>query len=90
MEWWRKGAVELARAIAAGEVTSREVVESHLARIEQVNPAVNAVVRTMADTALAAADAADAAVRRGAPLGALHGVPCTVKENIDVAGLPTV
>jgi len=89
MEWWRKGAVELAKAIAAGEVTSREVVESHLARIEQVNPAVNAVVRTMADTALAAADEADAAVRRGATLGALHGVPCTVKENIDVAGLPT-
>lgn len=89
MEWWRKGAVELARAIAAGEATSREVVESHLARIEQVNPAVNAVVRTMADSALAAADDADAAVRRGAALGALHGVPCTVKENIDVAGLPT-
>ena len=89
MEWWRKGAVELARAIAAGEATSREVVESHLARIEQVNPQVNAVVRTMADTALAAADAADAAVRRGDRLGPLHGVPCTVKENIDVAGLPT-
>jgi amidase len=89
MEWWRKGAVELAKAIASREVTSREVVESHLGRIEQVNPQVNAVVRTMADTALAAADAADAAVRRGDRLGPLHGVPCTVKENIDVAGLPT-
>ena len=89
MEWWRKGATELARAIASGEATSREVVESHLERIEQVNPKVNAVVRTMADSALAAADAADAAVRRGDRLGPLHGVPCTVKENIDVAGLPT-
>ena len=89
MEWWRKGAVELARAIAAGEATSREVVESHLARIERVNPQVNAVVRTMADAALAAADEADAAVRRRERLGPLHGVPCTVKENIDVAGLPT-
>jgi amidase len=86
---WQRTAGELALMIAGREVTSAEVVEAHLARIEAVNPRVNAIVRVLADGARAAASTADQAVARGERLGPLHGVPCTVKENIDVAGLPT-
>jgi amidase len=57
--------------------------------MDEVNPHLNAVVRRLDDTARAAAAAADAAVADGSPLGPLHGVPFTVKENIDVAGTPT-
>jgi len=88
-ELWRKGALELAGMIARREVSSREVVAAHLARVDQVNPRLNAIVRRLDDTALAAADAADRAVAEGGPLGLLHGVPVTVKENIDLAGTPT-
>jgi len=83
---WRKGAVELADLIRDHQVSSREVVQAHLDRIEAVNPALNAIVRLLADEALAAADAADREVADGNGLGPLHGVPFTVKENIDVAG----
>lgn len=86
---WTRTARELAALIASGEVSSREVVESHLARIDDVNPRLNAIVRRFDDQALAAADRADELRRSGTPLGPLHGVPCTVKENIDLAGTPT-
>jgi amidase len=88
-ELWAKGALELGEMIARREVTSVEVVEAHLARIEAVNPSVNAIVRRLDDTARAAAAAADDAVASGASLGPFHGVPMTVKENIDLAGTPT-
>ena len=83
------GAAELARRIAAKEISSREVVEGLLARIEAVNPAVSAIRVVLGDRALAAADEADAAVAAGAELGPLHGVPFTIKENVDVAGTAT-
>lgn len=86
---WRKGALELAGLISRREVSSREVVQAHLDRIDEVNPVLNAIVRRMDTEALAAADAADAAVAAGGPLGVFHGVPVTVKENIDLAGTPT-
>ena len=86
---WQLGALELAGLIRTGEVSSRAVVEAHLARVEQCNGHLNAIVRLLPDEALAAADAADAAVARGDTLGRLHGVPCSIKENIDVAGTPT-
>ena len=76
-ELWQLGALELAGKIAGKEVSSREVVEAHLARVEQVNGSLNAVVRLLTDEALLAADHADAAVAAGGPLGRLHGVPCT-------------
>lgn len=88
-ELWQRGAGALAAMIATRQVSSVEVVDAHLARIAAVNPKVNAVVRVLADEARAAARAADAAVARGDALGPLHGVPFTVKENIDMAGLPT-
>ena len=65
------------------------MVEAHLERIAAVNGAVNAVCRVLEREALAMADTADEQVNKGVALGALHGVPFTVKENIDIAGLPT-
>ena len=88
-ELWQLGALELAGKIRGREVSSREVLEAHLERVEACNGSLNAIVRVLADEARAAADRADEAVASGADLGALHGVPCSVKENIDVAGTPT-
>jgi amidase len=89
-ELWRKSAVELAAMIRDREVSSREVVQAHLDRIEAVNPGLNAIVRLLPDEAMAAADAADRQVAEGGSvLGSLHGVPFTVKENIDLAGTAT-
>jgi fatty acid amide hydrolase 2 len=81
-------ATELARAIRAGELRSRQVVDAHLSMIERWNPSLNAVVAARFDHARQEADAADQAVAAGAPLGALHGVPCTIKECFQVAGMP--
>ena len=88
-ELWRKSAGELANLIANKTVSSVEVIAAHLARIDEVNPKINAVVRVLADDAHKAAVIADQMVARGETLGPLHGVPFTVKENIDMAGLPT-
>lgn len=84
----RLGAAELAGAIAAGRCSAREAVEAHLARIEAVNPALNALVLTRFAEARAEADRADAVRRAGAPLGPLHGVPVTLKEMFALAGTP--
>lgn len=83
---WQQSAGTLARRIATGEVSSREVVEAHLARIDAVNSRVNAIPKVLDESALIAADGADRAVARGDRLGALHGVPFTIKANIDLAG----
>ena len=88
-ELWRLSASELAEAIGSRRASSEEVVEAHLRRIEAVNPAVGAVVIVMAERALESARAADQAVRRGDVLQPFHGVPFTVKQNIDVVGTPT-
>jgi amidase len=86
---WRWNASELARAVRAREIRSREAVESCLTRLQEVNPQINAVVDVLHDEALADADRADAAALRGEPLGPLHGVPVTIKINVDYAGRPT-
>jgi amidase len=89
-ELWRLGAGELAGLIARGEASSVEVVGAHLARIEDVNPALNAVTELHAERAREAAEAADRArADGGGQLGPLHGVPFTVKQNIDQAGSST-
>jgi len=88
-ELWQRSAIELAVSIRDGAITSRAVVEAHFERIDAVNSHLNAIVRRLDDQALAAADAADAAVERGDDLGVFHGVPMTVKENIDLVGSPT-
>lgn len=88
-ELWRASAAQLRAAIVSGKVSSVEVVEAHLARVEAVNAKVNAVVRVLAEDARQAAAAADAALARGAEPGPLFGVPFTIKENIDLVGTPT-
>ena len=82
-ELWRMSATELAEAIRSGQASSREVVEAHLRRIEQVNPAVNAIPVVLAEQALEAAQETGHAVAGGGDLPPLHGVPFTVKGNID-------
>ena len=79
-------ATELARRIREREVTSAEVVEAHLRRIARVNPALNAVV-TLADDAHERARKADAALHAGELWGPLHGVPMTIKDSFDTAGV---
>lgn len=86
---WRLSATELAARIRAGHLTARAATESVLARIAEANPGVNALAWVCADEACAAADAADAKQARGEALGSLHGVPVTIKVNVDVAGQPT-
>src|SRR6516162_11458888 len=88
-ELWRQSASELAKFIASKQVSATEVVDAHLARIDAVNSKVNAVVRVLAEEARSAAVEADHKVASGERIGPLHGVPVTVKENIDMAGLPT-
>ena len=75
--------------IADRSVSSTEVVQAHLQRIDDVNPSLNAIVRRMDDSALELAARADSDLVAGRIHGPLHGVPFTVKENIDVAGTPT-
>src|SRR5688500_2469405 len=77
-----------AELIQDGAVSPREVVEAHLVRIEKLNPQLNAIVTTAAD-ARDKAIAAEAAVMRGESLGPLHGVPVTIKDTIETAGLRT-
>jgi aspartyl-tRNA(Asn)/glutamyl-tRNA(Gln) amidotransferase subunit A len=84
-----RSATELARAIAAGDVSSEEVVRAHLARIDALNPSVNAIVERLDDEALADARRADAELARGECRGPLHGVPVTLKESLAMAGKVT-
>ena len=86
---WRLGATELAGLVRRREVSAREVAVSVLARIAEVNPRINALAEVMSDEALAAADAADAALAAGLAPGLLHGVPVTVKVNVDTTGHAT-
>src|SRR5216684_886594 len=84
-ELWRLGVAELAKAIREKQVSSREVVQAHLDRINAVNGRLNAVTVVLHEEALRAAEEADQALAKGAVSGSLHGVPMTVKENIDLA-----
>jgi aspartyl-tRNA(Asn)/glutamyl-tRNA(Gln) amidotransferase subunit A len=84
-----RDATALAALIRTKQLSSREVVQAHLDRVAAVNPKINAVVTLMAEQALTSADAADRAVASGAPLGALHGVPFSIKDALDTAGTLT-
>ena len=75
--------------VAAGELSAVEVLEAHLARIEAVNPAVNAIVTLAPERALEEARAADARAAAGEPLGLLHGLPVAIKDLMDTAGIRT-
>jgi len=82
-------AAELARRLAAREVSVVEVVDGYLARIERTHGALNAVVTLDAERARARARQADAALARGQRLGPLHGVPFTLKDSLATAGVRT-
>ena len=84
-----KSATELAGMIRARRLGSRELLDHMIARVERYDNQVNAVVVRDFERARAAADEADSATRRGVSHGPLHGVPMTVKESFDLAGLPT-
>jgi amidase len=87
MTWATKTATELAGAIRSKDVSSRELLELYLDRVERLNPSINAVVTLDADRARQAAAAADDATARGDELGPLHGLPITIKDAIEVEGV---
>ncbi|MGC4111188.1 MAG: amidase [Nocardioides sp.] len=80
---------EMAAAVRRREISARELMELHLARIAERNPQLNAVVSLDEERALAGADEADRATARGEPTGALHGLPFAFKDTHDVAGWRT-
>jgi amidase len=82
-------AVELASRIRRKDVSAREVLAAHLARIERVNPKVNAIVTLVAERATADAAAADERQARGAALGPLHGLPVAHKDLVPTKGIRT-
>src|ERR1700730_13755925 len=82
-------ATTLAALIRTKQLSSREVVQAHLDRTEAVNPKINAVVTLMCEASLEAADAADKAMTSGAALGPLHGVPFSIKDALNTAGVLT-
>jgi Asp-tRNA(Asn)/Glu-tRNA(Gln) amidotransferase A subunit family amidase len=84
----RYSATRLAELIRGREVSPVEVVEAHLRRIEELNPRLNAVV-TLAPDAVSRARSMEAAIMRGEVVGALHGVPFTVKDTIETKGVRT-
>ena len=81
-------ATTLASLLRSKQLSAVEVVTAHLARIERIDPKLNAVVTLMADEALKLARAADAERMRGGQVGPLHGVPFSIKDSLDVAGVP--
>jgi amidase len=83
------GASKIATGIRRGDYSSREITQSFISRIERFDGQVNAVVVRRFEEALKEADAADAARAAGRVCGPLHGVPMTIKECFDFAGLPT-
>ncbi len=86
---WRLTAAQLAEGYRAGAFTPVEATRACLQRIEEAEPTIHAMVHIDHSGALAAAEASTARMRAGAPLGALDGIPLTVKDNLHVAGMPT-
>jgi amidase len=86
MPIWQWSAVDTAAAIRERRVSAEQVTQAHIDRMRAVNPDLNAVVVDLSTPALEAARAADRAQAQAAPLGTLHGVPVTIKINVDVEG----
>lgn len=88
-EWAFRSTAELARALCERKVGAVELLDHYLARAERHNPRINAIVAWDVERARERARSADAALARGESWGALHGVPMTIKDSIEVAGMPT-
>lgn len=86
---WQMSACDLAGRIAAGDISAEEAVTQTVERMRTVNPKQNAVVDDLGDTAIAEAKKQDAIQATSGPVGPLHGVPVTIKENIDQTGRAT-
>ncbi len=84
-----QSAAQLAWAIRNKDISSRELLDHYLARIDQHNPTLNAVVTLDIESARQRADAADAALAKGQLSGPLHGLPMTVKDTLETAGVRT-
>ena len=83
---WKLDATETVSLITAQKVSARSIIESHLIRLETVNSQINAITQPIINKALKMADLADEMVSNKENLGPLHGVPITIKDNVDVAG----
>lgn len=86
---WQMSACELASTIARGDISAHESVGAAVARMQDRNGVMNAVVDDLSDSAMAEAAALDESFARSGPKGPLHGVPVTIKENIDQTGRAT-
>jgi amidase len=82
-----ESATSIARAIREKELSSEEVVRAYVARIEEVNPKLNAIVQPLGDRALEQARQMDSSLARGELKGPLHGVPITIKDAFEMAGI---
>ena len=88
-EFWKLSAAEIAALVRDRQISAREVAEDAIARMDAVNPQLNAVVQTTSDEAVAAAEVLDAKLADGLDPGPLTGVPVTVKVNVDQTGWAT-
>src|ERR1700755_2618796 len=86
---WRLSATDLASQIRSRKISAKEAATAALARLDAVNPAINAVVDHRPEETLAQAEAIDTAIAKGEDTGVLAGVPITVKVNVDQAGFAT-
>src|SRR5205814_9512928 len=86
---WRLSAADLATLVKAKKVSAREAAQAGLARLDAVNPSLNAVIDHRPEDVLQQADAVDAAIARGEDPGVLAGVPVTIKANVDQEGFAT-
>ena len=86
---WRLNASEQAAAIAGGDITATEAVQSSIDRMHSVNGSLNAVVMDLSQQALERAEALDAIQEKGKTIGPMHGVPVTIKINVDQKGWAT-
>ena len=86
---WRLSAKDQAEGIAKGEVSATEATQSSIDRMKEVNGTLNAVVMDLSQQALEQADALDAIRQKGETPGPLHGVPITIKINVDQKGWAT-
>ncbi len=86
---WQLSACDLRDKIVRRDVTAQEVTQSALARVDEKNPSLNAIVQDLRDEAMADAERLDKAMKTSGPVGPLHGVPVTIKVNVDQTGHAT-